>query len=78
MTDIVVTKLGPVDLALSFTGGKLIGKASDAAVGAEDDLSIDGKVILTALQGVLDAKFPAEAKLIDMVMGVVSSAVLAL
>lgn len=78
MSTLVNTNLGPVNVELSFTGGNLVGSAGDQALGISDSLNISGAAILAAINGALDAALPAEKTLIDLVMGVLSKAIVAI
>lgn len=78
MTDLLDKQVGPVAISASFSGGKLVFSASDAAVGASSVTSVDASVIIAALEAALDAKYPSAKSIVDLVSGIVKEAILAL
>ena len=75
MTDILNKTVGAVALDLSFAAGKLSFVAGDAAVGVSALVSVDGVLLVDALLALLDGKFPNEKGAIDLVGGLLKSAI---
>jgi hypothetical protein len=75
MTDILNKTVGAAALDLSFSAGKLSFTVGDPSLGVSGVVSVDGVALVAALQALLDGKFPNEKAAIDLVMGLVSSAI---